>query len=371
MFLQNLRCFQFKNYATLVLPFTKPINFITGLNGAGKTNLLDAIHYLCLTKSAFGHTDALHIQHQKTKMSIKGTFSKWDKTYDIQCIVDYTQGKYFQNNGKRYERLKDHLGLFPLVLTTPYDSEIIQGGSDVRRKFIDTTLCQIDSMYLEKLILYQKLLKQRNSLLRTSGKNYTGWVDKDLIASYDEQLLPLGYAIYQTRKKFMDAFLPLLQMNYQRFVKTAIEKIQVAYLSDLEKADFQQRFFDHLSNDIAAQRTCLGVHKDDFDFLLNGYTIKQFGSQGQQKSCIIALRLTQFDIIAQASNCKPILLLDDIFDKLDEERMEQLLQLMEQGHFGQVWITDAGTKRNTTMLQHLHADKVHFNIAQGQLIAAK
>jgi DNA replication and repair protein RecF len=366
MLLQKLRCFQFKNYHHIELQFASQLNCILGANGSGKTNLLDAIHYLCLTKSAFNPLDVQNILHGQTQFAIQGLFLQGDKEYEVQCVVKEEQGKTFKVNGKSYDKLKDHLGRFPIVLTSPYDAELIQGRSEVRRKFFDGILCQINSHYLDNLIQYQGLLKQRNGLLKLHAAGSR--LNHTLLATYDQQLLPLAERIYSARKEFIAAFYPALQMHYRYFVD-AQEEITLDYLSEASDPQFEQIYLNNWHRDLAAQRTTLGIHRDDFDFTLNGYPLKRIGSQGQQKSFIIALRLAQFTCIYQACGFKPLLLLDDIFDKLDEERIQKLVQLITQQHFGQVWLTDARGFRSKEIMQTIQADKAIFQVQEGALVA--
>jgi DNA replication and repair protein RecF len=212
---------------------------------------------------------------------------------------------------------------------------------------------------------YQRLLKQRNSFLKLYATS--GMIDRTLLATYDQQLLPLARCIYEARKAFIDLFHPVLQQQYNYFVD-AQEAVELTYASDVASLNFEQLYLDNLSQDLGAQRTTLGIHRDDFDFMLNGYSLKKIGSQGQQKSFIIALRLAQFVGIYQACQCKPLLLLDDIFDKLDEERIQRLIQLITQHHFGQVWLTDARGMRSMAMLKEIKADKALFKIGKGELV---
>ena len=366
MLLQRLRCFHFKNYNTLELTFASQLNYIIGANGAGKTNLLDAIHYLSLTKSAFNPIDAQNILHGEDALAIQGHFCKGDQHYDVQCTVHRGQGKTVATNGKIYQKLRDHIGRFPVVLTTPYDVDLIQGKSEVRRRFFDSILCQLDSTYLNTLAQYQQVLKQRNGLLRMYPAK--GLPDQDLLRAYDHQLLPLGKRIYEARKAFAAMFVPSLQTHYQYFV-AAPEVVDLAYTSEVAHPDFEQQYRDSLPQDLAAQRTTLGVHRDDFIFTLNGHSLKKLGSQGQQKSFILALRLAQFACLQQVLHCKPLLLLDDVFDKLDEERLMRLVSLVAQEHFGQIWITDAQGARSISIMKQLRADKALFRIDQGRLVA--
>ena len=367
MLLQGLRCFHFKNYVATELAFATQLNCIVGANGTGKTNLLDAIHYLSLTKSAFNPIDAQNIQHGQAMFAIQGNFRKLDQDYDVQCIVQRHPRKTLTTNGKACEKLRDHIGRFPIVLTTPDDTNLIQGASEVRRRFFDGILCQLDHAYLKILLQYQQVLKQRNSLLRTYPlKNL---LDQDLLCFYDQQLLPLAKQIYDTRKAFIAVFAPSLQEHYQYFVE-APEAVGLMYTSALARPDFEQQYLDNLAQDLAAQRTTVGVHRDDFIFMLDSHALKKLGSQGQQKSFIIALKLAQFTCIHQALHYKPLLLLDDIFDKLDEKRIQHLMALIAQQHFGQVLITDAIGTRSTALMKQLKVDKALFRIDQGKLIAS-
>lgn len=366
MLLQRLRCYRFKNYASIELAFATQLNCIIGANGAGKTNLLDAIHYLSWTKSAFNLMDTQNILHGEDALAIQGHFHKAGKRYDVQCVVQREQGKTLTTNGKAYEKLRDHIGHFPIVLTTPYDTDLIRGKSEVRRRFFDSILCQLDSTYLHTLVQYQQVLKQRNSLLRMyPPKGF----DQDLLRSYDHQLLPLAKSIYEARKTFVATFYPSLQAHYQYLV-AAPEAVGLAYTSEVAHPDFEQQYWDNLPQDLVAQRTTLGAHRDDFVFTLDDYSLKKLGSQGQQKSFILALRLAQFACMQQALHCKPLLLLDDVFDKLDEQRLMRLIALIAQQHFGQVWITDAQGTRSTAMMRQLQADKALFRIDQGRLVAS-
>lgn len=366
MLLQKLRCFNFKNYTSIKLDFASQLNCIVGANGAGKTNLLDAIHYLCLTKSAFNPIDNQNILHGESQMSVQGLFIKDDAPYEVKCIVHRDQGKIFQTNDKGYERLREHLGRFPVVFTTPYDTEIIQGASEIRRRFIDSILCQTDSNYLQTLAHYQQVIKHRNMLLKHYAGN-TRLIDQELIDSYDKQLLPLNKELYKARRSFVQMFYPIFKQHYQYFVD-ASETVELAYESDVADPSFEQAYINHFYQDMMLHRTALGVHTDDFIFTLNGHPLKKFGSQGQQKSFIIALRLAQFACIYEVLKCKPLLLLDDIFDKLDEDRIEKLIDLITQQHFGQVWITDAGATRSTNIINKIQADKALFRIDTGKLV---
>jgi DNA replication and repair protein RecF len=354
MLLRKLRCTHFKNHTAVELAFADQLNFVVGPNGVGKTSLLDGIHYLSLTKSAFNAIDTQNIQHGQEAFSLKGHFVKKDNAYVVQCVVQKHVGKRFQSNNNSYEKLRDHIGLFPIVLTTPYDMDLIRGGSESRRKFFDTLLCQLDKSYLNTLLQYHHLLKQRNSLLRLC--KVSGQLDRDLLASYEHRLLPLGKHLFAARSAFIKVFVPSFQKHYQYFV-AASEEVQLVYTSEVASPDFEQKFRDSLQQDLVLQRTTKGIHRDEVLFLLNDHPLKKVGSQGQQKSFIIALRLAQFECMHKVLQLKPILLLDDIFDKLDEPRMDRLVQLIVQQHFGQVFITDAKGNNSTALMQQANANQ--------------
>jgi len=366
MLLSKLRCTHFKNYTDITLTFADQLNFIVGPNGAGKTTLLDSIHYLSLTKSAFNSIDAQNIQHGQEAFAVEGDFLKNDKTCTIQCLFQKRGGKHVKNNDRPYEKLRDHIGLFPIVLSTPDDMDLVRGGREERRNFFDTLLCQLDGNYLRTLLQYQHLLKQRNSLLKLYQE--TKMLDQDLLASYDHRLLPLGKQLFVARSAFIDLFAPSFQKYYQYFVD-ASEEVRLIYVSEVASDDFAHQFSNSLQHDLALQRTNKGVHRDEVLFLLNGHSLKKIGSQGQQKSFVIALRLAQFECIHKTLQLKPLLLLDDIFDKLDEQRMNRLIQLIAQHHFGQVFVTDAKGKSSAAIMRQVEADQALFSIAQGKHVA--
>lgn len=366
MLLQNLRCAHFKNYTAVEIPFATQLNFIVGPNGAGKTTLLDAIHYLSLTKSAFNTADSYSVQHHQPAFAVEGTFVQQDKSYTVHCSFQKHGGKLLKNNGKPYDRLRDHVGCFPIVLATPYDMDLVRGSSEVRRKFFDGILCQLDSLYLDAFCKYQRLLKQRNSLLRMYKG--TGRLNRDLLATYDQQLLPLCQKIFLARHRFVQDFTPTFQQHYQDFVD-ATEEVQLCYDSVVAAPDFEQRFHDSLPQDLALQRTTQGPHRDEVHFMLNNHALKKIGSQGQQKSFTIALRLAQFDYMHQVLRRKPLLLLDDIFDKLDEHRIDKLVQLMAEQHFGQVFMTDAKGASSAMLMQQGGPEQALIKIDQGKCLA--
>lgn len=337
--------------------------------------MLDAIHYLCLTKSAFGNSDLQHIKHGEQFFMTQGQFFRDNHNYLIDCNVQQNKGKIFRNNKKEYERMSLHIGEFPCILMMPYDTDLIREGSEIRRKFFDNMISQCNPLYLQALMQYNQLLKQRNSTLQYFAEKNT--YDKDLLESYNVPLLALNEKIFAERQHFSTLFVPLLQEYYQQ-ISTNKEDATLFYESDLQgkspinlptnseqtdfkmefetdwKTDFKALFYNNLQKDLSTQRTTVGVHKDDYNFQLRNLSVAKYGSQGQQKSYVIALRMAQNKLIANAKNNKPILLLDDIFDKLDENRMLQLLNYIDSENCGQVFITDARPERTQKLVEKLN-----------------
>jgi DNA replication and repair protein RecF len=362
MYLQKINLLNFKNYEELSLSFSPQINCIVGYNGTGKTNLLDAIYYLSLTKSALSILDSQNIYHGADFFMVDGVFSMNEKTHQITCSLKTGGRKTVLTDKKAYERLSDHIGRFPVVMIAPNDTDLVREGSDIRRKFFDGMLSQIDHTYLNDLIQYNIVLKQRNSLLKHFyDRNY---FDKELLETYNVQLLPLGQALHEQRKGFMSGFVPVFQNHYKSLTGSS-EEVDLIYESELFEPNFEYEFAYATRRDLQLQRTTKGIHKDDFIFEINRFELKKFGSQGQQKSFVIALKLAQFDIIQQIKNVKPILLLDDIFDKLDELRINKLLEMIAQEVFGQIFLTDARSERTQKMVEAIPLEKFIFQTGQG------
>lgn len=355
MYLKKLTCSQFKNYRSFEQSFSQKLNIIVGENGTGKTNLLDAIHYLCLTKSALPTTDHQNIQHGKEGFFLQGTFSKDDTLHEITCRLKKKERKIIQCDDTPYEKLSDHIGLFPLILMNPYDTDLIRGSSSERRRFFDNLLCQLNHEYLNKLIQYNQFLSQRNALLKQHAE--TKNLDRDLLCFYNQQLLTLGQYLFQQRQHLMEDFLPLFQHYYQQIAQVK-EKTSLQYDSHWALPDFEQVFEQQLPKDLLLQRTTMGIHRDDYLWELNDHPLKKIGSQGQQKSFVTALKLSQCHYIHQATGHTPLLLLDDIFDKLDNQRIQHLMQCVIAPPFGQVFITDAREMHTLEALQALDVDKV-------------
>lgn len=362
MHLENISLQHFKNYQSLELEFPREINCFTGQNGSGKTNLLDAIHYLSLTKSAFNPIDSQNIQHHEDYFSVRGCFRLDAGKYVVQCSLRQKQKKLVKMNQKPYEKISEHIGKFPLVLIHPHDTDMIRGGSEVRRKFFDSVISQVDAAYLGNLIRYGHGLKQRNALLKHFAES--GKADEDLLAPYDEIILELSHAIFHERNKFTNRFMPIFEKHYQN-LSGQQELTSLTYTSDVALADFEVSFKNNLQKDMVLNRTGLGIHKDDYIFKIGHYPLKKFGSQGQQKSFVIALKLAQYDFVRESKGFKPLLLLDDIFDKLDDFRINKLMEMLNEGRFGQIFVTDARPERTATIFQDLQGDMDMFLVENG------
>ncbi len=361
--LRKLNLFHFKNIEEAHLEFQGDIVCLLGKNGTGKTSLLDAIYYLSFTKSAINPSDGQNIRQGQSQFIVKGEFENEVKSHEVACAYQAGQKKIIREDGQDCTKFSDHVGRYPVVLIAPQDIELIWDGSEMRRKFFDTLISQLDKNYLENLIVYTNHLKQRNSLLRTFSES--GEVDYDLLASFDQKIIPSGNYIFSKRKQFTVDFLPFFKKHYQFLVSDSKEEVHIQYRSDLEKSDLADLLSKNLQRDILLQRTSSGIHRDDFEFLINTNELKKFGSQGQQKSFLIALKLAEFQCIADAKQFKPILLLDDIFDKLDDQRIHQLMLLVSQGTFGQLFITDARQGRSQEILKKANISAQVFTVENG------
>jgi DNA replication and repair protein RecF len=360
MYLRKLTLTNFKNYRGSDYIFSDKINCFVGNNGAGKTNLLDAIYYLSFCKSYFNPVDTQNIRHGDDFFVINGTYYRSeDSPEQVQCIQKRNSRKKFLLNKKEYDRLADHIGNFPLVMISPYDRDLINDGSEIRRKYIDSVISQFDKFYLDDLINYNKVLAQRNSLLKAFAEKQT--FDPGSLEVWDHQMINLGTRIFEKRKEFLTRFIPIFQ-HYFGFISFEDETVDVAYQSQLADNDYAALLGSNADRDRYAQFSTVGVHKDDLDFRISGYPIKKFGSQGQQKSFVIAIKLAQFDYTRNIKGFKPVLLLDDIFDKLDDLRVEQLIKLVSENNFGQVFITDTSEERVRKIFDNMNIDHRIFII---------
>lgn len=365
MYLRSLNIHDFKNCREALLSFTAKINCFIGDNAAGKTNLLDAIYYLSFCKSYFNPIDTQNIRHGQEYFSVQGEYvMNGDKRDVIHCVQKRNQKKSFKLNKKEYQRLADHIGRYPLVMISPYDRDLINEGSDVRRRFIDSVISQFDPIYLDNLINYNKALSQRNTLLKSFAEKRN--FDSALLDIYDRQIITIGDQIFPVRKAFLEAFIPYFN-QYFTVVSGAKEQAGIIYESQLLNKGTEELLQLALDRDRAVRYTTAGVHKDDLTFTIEGHPIKKFGSQGQQKSFIIALRLAQYVYIQKLKGFNPIILLDDIFDKLDDNRVEQLIALVAENNFGQVFITDTQQQRISHMLSAIPGSHMIYRIAKGEV----
>lgn len=352
LFLSALSLYNFKNFDEVKIEFNSKIICITGENGSGKTNLLDAIYYLSMGKSAFNSQDNQNIRHATDLFSITGEFEVRDQPIIIQCALKKGEKKILKVNQDDVARLSDHLGQYPIVLVAPDDADLVREDSSARRKFIDGILCQYSQEYLSNLIEYNRYLKQRNAALKLMSEKNT--IDKSLFETYDEKLIPLNTYLYDLRKDFVIKFVPYLNKNYKDISEDR-EQISLTHRSSVSSEDFADKFRNNFKRDLLLQRTELGVHRDDFVFKINSHGLKKFGSQGQQKSFIISLKLAHYKFIQEEKQITPILLLDDIFDKLDDGRIDMLMKMVNTKNFGQIFITDA---RKNRIKQILNKNKV-------------
>ncbi len=351
MYLQELKLYNFKNFEENQFDFDEKINCFVGDNGVGKTNILDAIYFLSLGKSYFNNNVRQIIRFDESAFSIKGIFQINDKREVLQVSYQIDKKKIIKRNNKAYERLADHIGLIPLVMISPYDRDLISERGETRRRFIDKIISQADVEYLSALIGYQKILVQRNRLLKYFAANHH--FDKDTIQIYNEQLHQYGTLIYNKRQKFIKEFTVFLKEKYAVLSQDK-EQVNIDYFSELEVKPLQDLLAENLQKDRLLQHTSKGIHRDDFLFEINEKPIKKFGSQGQQKSFLIALRLAEFEFLKQKSQQIPILLFDDIFDKLDEKRVIQMVKMVNDKTFGQIFITDTHVERTRNLVQNIH-----------------
>ena len=359
MFIKNLKLFNFKNHSEKSFDFSPEINCFVGNNGAGKTNILDALHYLSMAKSFLGNLDAQNILHDSDFFAIEAEIQGEEKNDIIKVQLPKEGKKIIKKNDKTYERIADHIGFLPSVMISPYDANLISDGSESRRKFLDAMISQTDSDYLFALIQYQKTLQQRNALLKFFAKNRT--FDLDSLEIYNEPLTKFGTQIFEKRQRFVASILPTIQHFYE-IISKGNEKVTVIYESNLNEQNFEEILSENLEKDRVLTYTSRGIHKDDLRFEMNGNLIKKFGSQGQQKSFLIALKLAQIIRIKDITNKNPILLLDDIFDKLDDNRVSQLIELVNQQNFGQIFITDTHRERTESVVKRINEESKIFQI---------
>lgn len=354
--LKNISLVQFKNYRQSSFNFTERIVCISGNNGVGKTNLLDAIYYLCFTKSYFSKSDQQNVHHGFQGFRIEGNFELDDEPQKAICILRETGKKEFFINDESYEKFSHHIGKFPCIIIAPDDVQIITGGGEERRRYLDALICQLDAKYLQNLIEYNRILQQRNGFLKSIAE--TKSYDAHLLQVYDEQLCETGNYIFGKRSSLLQVLLPLIKKFYDE-IAVSEEPIQISYYSQLSKNSFAELVKQFRDRDLLSQRTNAGIHKDDIEVMFNNQLFKNIASQGQRKSLLFALKLAEFEILNQQKKFAPILLLDDVFEKLDEKRMYNLLYWVCIKNNGQVFITDTHDER---INQHLTELNVKYQL---------
>jgi len=359
MHLKELTLTHYKNFSSRTFDFDPNINCFLGDNGVGKSNILDAIYHLSFCKSYFNPISVQNIQMGNDFFVIKGLYEKNLREEKIVCSFKKGQKKIIKRNGKAYKKVSKHIGLIPTVIISPADSDLIMDGSNTRRKFIDSVIGQTDSIFLNSLLEYNKTLSQRNSLLKYFAFNNT--YDSNTLQIYNNQLVERSHIIFKKRKAFMDNFIPVFCKIYKN-ISQGNESVSLSYLSQLEGKNHSDLLNESLAKDKIFQHTTTGTHKDDIIFFLNDKPIKKFGSQGQQKTFLIALKLAQFDFLENLNGYSPLLLFDDAFDKLDQKRVIQILSLVDRNYFGQIFITDTHEERIIKALKKIKSSYEIFRL---------
>ena len=365
MHLSQLKLVNFKNYHSIEVDFVPRMNCFIGNNGVGKTNILDAIYYLSFCKSCFNLSDTQNILHGNDFFAIHGKYTPTEEQeHLVSCVYKSSTGKNILFNKKKYQRYTEHIGKLPLVIISPYDQELIYEGSDIRRKFLDGIISQADKSYLDALINYQKVLEQRNKLLKDFSDNR--YFDEASLNIWDEQLVRFGTPIFEKRTAFLQNFSSLFEEFYNQ-ISSSNEKVSIKYESHLNDCNFEEQLTSNRTKDLHLQYTSTGIHKDDLIFRIDDYPIKRIGSQGQQKSFSLALKLANFEYLKQHTGVKPLLLLDDIFDKLDNDRVKKIIALVCSERFGQVFLTDTQHDRVQKLFEQTNIPHKIFSVNENQL----
>jgi len=365
MYLDKLSLINYKNILDLEVNFSPKINCFIGNNGVGKTNLLDAVYYLSFCKSYFSSTDQQNINHDAQFMVLEGKYYRLEMEELVYCGVKRGQKKNFKRNKKEYKKLSEHIGLLPIVMVSPADGRLITDGSEERRKYMDSVISQYDRKYLEDLIRYNRVVQQRNKLLKDFGAGTK--FDEDTLVIWDEQMKVLGAAIYAKRKDYLNKLMPVFQ-EYYAIISQGNESVSLEYKSQLHENSMGDLLSNARWKDQVMQYTTVGIHKDDLELNLGNFPIKKMGSQGQIKTYLIALKLAQFEFIKQIANFNPILLLDDIFDKLDSSRVEQIVKLVSEERFGQIFISDTNRDHLDDILSGNALEYQLFVIDKGGIV---
>lgn len=367
MWLKRVSILNYKNLEQVELSFSRKMNCIIGKNGMGKTNLLDAVYYLSFCKSATNPIDSQNIRHEQDFFVIQGFYeTDFQELEEVYCGLKRKQKKQFKRNKKEYTRLSDHIGLVPLVMVSPADSLLIAGGSEERRRFMDVVISQFDREYLDALIRYNKALMQRNTLLKSDVEP-----EEELMAVWEEMMASAGSVVYRKRKAFIDEFIPVFQ-SYYAYISQDREQVSLAYESHASQGELLQQIKDSRQRDRIMGYSLKGIHKDDLIMQLGDFPIKREGSQGQNKTYLIALKLAQFEFLKRTgSQTIPLVLLDDIFDKLDASRVEQIVKLVAGDSFGQIFITDTNRDHLDKILKKIEGDYKLFEVDNGTVTERK
>ncbi len=367
MRLTDLTIFNYKNIAEAELHFSPKLNCFIGGNGQGKTNVLDAIHFLSFCRSYTSSIDTLSVRHGNEFMSLQGLYEHEDGTReDIHIGLKVGQKKVVRRGKKAYRRISEHIGLIPLVMVSPADQSLVSGGSEERRRFIDMVICQYDPAYTESLIRYNKALQQRNVMLKQEEE-----FAPDVFLVFEEQMAREGEYIFRRRSEYIEQLVPVFQQFYNR-ISQEQEKVELRYISHCQRGPLLEQLVSQRYKDKAVGYSLHGIHKDDLEMLQNGYPVRREGSQGQSKTFLIALKLAQFDFLSRTgTRTTPLLLLDDIFDKLDAERVEQIVKLVASDRFGQIFITDTNRDHLDTILASMEGDNKMFIVENGECCASE
>lgn len=364
MVIRELNIINFKNIAEATLTFSPGFNCFVGNNGVGKTNVLDALYHLSMCKSYFNLPDLQNIRHGEPFFVVQGKYEREGEELDVYCGVKRGQKKVFKKNQKAYDKLSEHIGLLPLVMVSPEDVVLIDGGSEERRKLIDGIISQCDRGYLHQLIRYNKALSQRNSLLKSSvGKV----LDVEMLSIWDEQLAECGEVIMRKRAGFLAEFAEVFQ-SYYELLSLGRETVTLSYKVSVKEGDMLSALRASLERDRIMTYTTTGAHRDDILLNIGDYPVKKIGSQGQKKTFLIALKLAQYAWLHRMSGVKPLLLLDDIFDKLDADRVNQIVAIVRGDVFGQVFITDTNREHIDDILKLQHTEYKLFKVEQGEIL---
>lgn len=365
MILKRLTLLNYKNIASAELEFAPGMNCFIGQNGEGKTNVLDAMYFLSMCKSTSGNVDSLVLRHGEDVMMVQGDYTQDDGTpEEIHCGLKRGQKKVFRRSKKVYKRLAEHIGLIPIVLVSPSDTDLISGGSEERRRFIDSVISQCEPAYIDSLLRYNKALQQRNALLKMEDEP-----DPELLAIWEEAMASEGEFIYGRRLNYVQQFVPTFQ-KYHELISMGREKVGLNYSSHCQRGPLLEVIQRDRFKDRAVGYSLHGIHKDDLEMTLGGYPIRKEGSQGQNKTFLIALKLAQFEFLKHSGRCTtPLLLLDDIFDKLDASRVEQIVKLVSGKNFGQTFVTDTNRDHLDQILHHMDEEYRLFHVKNGVITA--